>query len=279
MTQMIDAVQNPDLANSMIASAVADTPAAAEVAPPPPVKALPDTHVELLAGVVNQLEGTSVTDAEVRELTGADEEALASPAVARSVAKFVQAIVGRGTKTLGGVAPTPAAFDSLLIGDREILLLAIRKATYGSELELETRCPHCDARDEDYVFDLNDVDVRPLERLEDAIYGFDVELPSGRSARVSLPCAVDQDALLQAEKKNTAELDTLMLSRCVTKLDGELVMGQATVRNLSVKDRRELLKQINERTPGPRLGEAKRTCGACEKEFGLGLGLLDIFRA
>lgn len=276
MTQMIDAGQNPDLVNSLVSSAVADTPAAVEEMPT--IQPPPDGAITLQAGIVNQLDGTVVNDAVVRELTGADEEALAAPAVMRSISRYIQAIVGRGTVSIGGAKPTSEQFDSLLIGDRELLLLGIRKATYGPKMELVTRCPHCEDVDENFVYDLNDVEVRKLERLEDAIYGFDVELPSGKTARVILPRAVDQDSLLTSDK-NLAELDTLMLSKCVQKLDGEMVLSDKQVRNLAVRDRRELLKQINERTPGPRVGEAKRTCGACEQEFDLGIGLLDTFRA
>ena len=50
------------------------------------------------------------------------------------------------------------------------------------------------------------------------------------------------------------------------------------VKALSIRDRDFIIKEINDRTPGPRIGEAKRTCGVCEKEFGLDIGLLDIFR-
>lgn len=279
MTQMIDAGQHPDLANSLIASAVADNPAAAEVPATPTIERQPDCNVELLAGLLNQIEGTSKTDAVVRELTGVDEELLSSPTVARSTAKFIQAVTGRGTESIGGEKPKGTDYDTLLIGDRELLLIAIRKVTYGAEVELQTVCPHCADKDEDFVFDLNDVEVRPMERLEDALYGFTVELPSGKTAKLSLPRCADQDALLTSTGKNLAELDTLMLSRIVQQLNGELVIGDAKLRNLSVKDRRALLKAVNERTPGPRLGEAKRTCRACEQEFELGLGLLDIFRA
>lgn len=279
MTQMIDAGSHPAQVNSLLGSALADTPVPVDAEPQPVVQAPPDCRVELLAGLVDPLQGTTATDAVVRELTGADEEALAAPAVSRSAAKFLQAVVGRGTVSIGGEKPSPAQFDGLLIGDRELLFLTIRKATYGTDLELVTQCPHCDARDNDFVYSLTDVEVRPLQQPEDAVFGFEVELSGGRTATVLLPKAVDQDALLQAVNKNEAELNTLMLVRCVQKIDGQLVLGGGTIRSLTIKDRRTLLKAISERTPGPRIGEAKRVCHVCEKEFDLGIGLLDIFRA
>lgn len=280
MTEMIDAGTNPDQANAMLAGALQETPSSVPASKRPTITPPPDRTVHLMAGIVNQLEGTTQTVAVVRELTGADEEALTSPSLARNPAKYIALVAVRGTESIGGEKATAEIVGDLLVGDRELLLLGIRKATYGNEMELITRCPHCDDRDEDYVFDLSTVDIKPLESLEDAIYGFDVELPSGGTARVSLARASDQDAVLGAgETKGMGELNTLMLSRCVTQLNEVPVMGPGVLKNLGIRDRQAILKAINEKTPGPRLGEAKRTCRACEQEFDLNLGLLDLFRA
>ena len=277
----VDATLNPQQANLMLAGALAeDTSAPAAQAPMPLIQAPPDRHVRLLAGVVNPLEGTAERDAVVRELTGADEEALASPSLSRSMSKYLQTLVARGTESIGGQKVTKDMLDGLLIGDRELLLLGIRKATFGNEIELRTTCPHCRDVDEDFVYDLNDVEIVELDSLEDAIVGIEVTVPSGKVIEMGLSRAGDQDALLEAEGKNDGELNTMMLARVVHKIDGEMPLSAAaSVRALSLGDRRELQKQLTERTPGPRIGEAKRTCRACEQEFELGLGLLDIFRA
>lgn len=275
----VDATVNPQQANLMLAEALADDSSASAARPLPTIQAPPDRQVELMAGLINHLEGTSQTDAVVRELTGADEEALTAPALSRSVGKYLSTLTLRGTESIGGQKTTKDMIDSLLVGDRELLVLGIRKATFGSDLELRTTCPHCRDVDEDYVFDLNSIRVEPLESLEDAVYGVDVELPSGHTAVMGLSRAADQDAVLAAENMSDGELNTLMLSRVVQKIDGEvLIKPIAQVRALSLRDRRELQRRLVEKTPGPRIGEAKRTCRACEKEFDLGLGLLDIFR-
>ena len=281
MTTAVDAGINPDAANQMIAGALAETSAPAVAAiPAPKILPPPEKSVELIGGVVNQLEGTSETLAVVRELTGSDEEALTSPSLARSVPKYLGALVARGTETIGGKKPTQDQLDSLLIGDRELLLLAIRKATYGIELELITQCGHCDAKDEDFVFDLDDIVVKPAGSLDEVMYGFEVNLPSGITARVSLPTAADQDAIMSAgNDKSEGELNTLMLSRVIRQLDGQPLYSPGQVKAMTIRDRRTILLEINKRTPGPQIGEVKRTCGACEKEFDLNLGLLDLFRA
>lgn len=276
--QVIDAGTNADVANRMISEAVADSPQPATASEPVTISRPPDTEVELLVGLVNPLEGTTEKTAVVRELNGNDEEALSAPALVRSVPKYLNAIAVRGTETVGGQKADDSLIGGLLIGDREMLLLGIRRATYGDDLELITRCPHCETVDEDFSYPLSSVPVRRLENIEDAIYGFTLELPSGKTAHVNLPRAADQDALLLATDKNTGELNTLMLSRCVQRIDDMPLMGAGQVKAMSIRDREYVMKQINDRTPGPRLGEAKRTCGACEQEFELGIGLLDIFR-
>lgn len=276
--QVIDAGTDAERANRMISEAVADTASSATASEPVTVRRPPDTEVELLVGLVNQLEGTTEKRAVVRELTGVDEEALAAPALTRSIPKYLNAVAVRGTETIGEVKATDDVIAGLLIGDREMLLIGIRRATYGDDLELITHCPHCKTTDEDFVYSLADVPTRGLDRVEDAIYGFTLDLPSGKTAQVTLPRAADQDALLTATDKNAGELNTLMLSRCVQRIDDQPVMGEGQVKSLSIRDRDFIMKAINDRTPGPRLGEAKRTCGACEKEFDLEIGLLDIFR-
>jgi hypothetical protein len=276
---MIDAGVNPAQANAMLAAAVAETPVPAAAAAMPTIEPPPDTTVTLIAGIIDPLAGTMEKEAVVRELNGADEELLSSPNVMRSTAKYLQAIVGRGTLTIGGRKPSNEEYDGLLIGDRELLLMGIRRVTYGDDLELVTQCSHCLHVDPHYVFKLSSVEVRPLQDPADAISGFDVELPSGAVARAVLPRAADQDALLTSDTENPGEINTLMLAKCVQKINGQLLFNEGPLRAMSIRDRRALLLALNDRTPGPRLGEAKRVCNACDKEFDLQIGLLDLFRA
>lgn len=272
----LDARQDSTRANQLVAEAMA--PTVASVPAVPAIDAPPDTSVELMAGLFDPLSGVSKTDAIVRELNGADEEALAAPALLRSPGKYFATLAQRGTVSIGGEPVKKEQLEALLIGDRELLLIAIRKATYGPELELETKCPECGAEDKDFKLDLSTVPIRQLEQPEDAIFGIKVELSGGRTAKVGLPTTADQDFVLAQTGKNVAELNSLMLSRCLKEVDGRPAIGLGVARQLSAGDRRKLLDTITDKTPGPRLGEVKRTCGACEQEFVLGLGLLDIFR-
>lgn len=266
-----------DQINQAVAAAMGgNTPDVAAAAVPVAMAGPPDTQVELMVGIAD-LSGIKNT-AEVRELNGADEEALSVPSLTKNASKYLGALVQRGTVSIGGEAVTKDQLGGLLIGDRELLLFGIRKATYGHEVELITRCPNCRARDEDYKLDLNEVPRRELENIEDGIFGIDITLPSGKKANISLPRSADQDAILQAEGKNDGELNTLMLTRCLKTLGGQQAIGPSFARSLGIKDRNFILKELQDRAPGPRLQDVKRVCGSCEEEFPLNLTLLDIFR-
>jgi hypothetical protein len=57
------------------------------------------------------------------------------------------------------------------------------------------------------------------------------------------------------------------------------VVGQSQVRNLGIKDRRDILEEIAKRNPGPQLSEIKKACDTCGLEVELPLTLADLFRS
>lgn len=96
---------------------------------------------------------------------------------------------------------------------------------------------------------------------------------------MALPTGDTQNKLVNASNKNTAELDTLLLSNCVIEINDVPVLGQAQIRNLGIKDRRSILEEIANRNPGPLLSEVKKACKTCGQEVELPLTLADLFRS
>lgn len=272
---MISATDNPAAANDAVEKFLSG---AKDEAPTPKVPEAPDTVVSLPGGMVDRISGQVIREAEVRELTGADEEALAK--VANHMGRYLDVLLTRGVVSLGGEKATKETLDRLLAGDRDALLVAIRKATFGKALDLNMECPHCEAK-LDAEIDL-DEDV-PSSRLEDPVTEsqFDVELDDGRTATVNLPTIQAQREIAMSGETNSAKLDTILLSRCVAEIDGVPTIGSSglmTIRNLGMKDRKRLLKEIVERNPGPRLSETKVTCPQCDEEFAVPLNLMLLFR-
>jgi hypothetical protein len=93
-----------------------------------------------------------------------------------------------------------------------------------------------------------------------------------------LPNGVVQKKLYDVFDKTTAEVNTILLTGCIVAFDGRPVYGSNIALGLSVGDRAKILDEIVSRNPGPRLGEVKKTCQACEEDIELPLSLADLFR-
>lgn len=274
MSTTIKAAENPQLANQLLedVNKIVNQEVMGSV-PEVVIPSLPDTTVTLAAGLIDPFENTVSTTAEVRELNGADEEAIAKLS---DPGKALLAILERATVSIGDQPSTKQLLGSLLAGDREALLLAIRKATFGSEVEVSTVCDKCPEL-QTFKIDLNkDVEVKTLE---DPIRDrrFTVELKAGL-AKVNLPTGDVQTQIINATDKNSAELDTMLLVACVTEIGDQPVLSPNRIRTLGITDRRLLLDEIAKRNPGPQLSEIKKACGTCGQEVYLPLTLAELFR-
>ena len=233
-----------------------------------------DTIFELPAGYLDRSTEVLIREVEVRELTGNDEEALSK---IKNEGRQLAAILERATVRIGEEKATPRLLDELLVGDRDAILLGIRRATFGDDLELAVTCPHCQER-QDIVLNLTQ-DV-PVKKHEDADERFlRVEGKRG-SVLVELPTGRTQKKLLSASDsgKTVAELNTILLTDCVTEIENELIPGEHAVKRMSLGDRATVIDAIVKAAPGPQLNEVSRTCVACSKEIELPLSLSDLFR-
>lgn len=243
----------------------------------PPVMEDPTTHtVDLPAGYLdssNQLYTTAV----VRELTGYDEERLAKFNMQQNVAKYVTELVLLGVEEIGGQKPTKEVIRHLLIGDRDQLVLGIRRATYGDDVEFELNCSECDSKSAVNIELDKDV---PVVNIEDPMVRvFDVELRNG-AAKVALLTGVAQEAFSEGiGKKSSAEIATLMLAHSVVEINGVPTNGDPNaVRALSSADRQTIRDFNSEHQPGPQITEIPVSCATCGQEYPILLGLPTLFR-
>lgn len=268
-TETISASSDPALANKLVNQALSEQEvvvAASKTEIPSP----PDTQVELPGGLFDPFDGL-ITTVEIRELTGADEEQLAR---ILDAGKGLLAILEKATVKIGDKPADKETLDSLLAGDREMILLAIRIATFGPDVKVGPMCPNC-AVSATFEIDLEkDVEIK---KLNEENREFTVTCKVG-TVVLNLPTGTTQKALVNATNKNSAELDTILLKGCMASINGVPVMGVQQIRDLSIKDRRTLLEEITNRNPGPQLSEIKKTCSSCEQEVSLPLTLADLFR-
>ena len=225
-----------------------------------------------------------ITTGQVKELTGADEESLGRALAAENPYHVMNTLLERGVVKLGEEKPedTRELLKELLIGDRDALMLGVRAATYGPEIEVTGwECPNC-CEKIDATFDLaDDVDTKTLKHPSEA--EFDVKLRKGAVAHVRLPNGEDQFSVGELSKRPMAERNTRLLERCVETItdgDGQVRVMMAApymARDMGMADRKKITDELAKRQPGPAYNAVKFTHETCGKEVALSFNLGDLF--
>lgn len=248
------------------------------LSPAPVIEDYPDCFVKLPAGLL--VDGDVLQDAEVRELTGEHEELLAKARTAPNPAKFISTLLQCGVVAIGDVKATAAILDDMLQGDLDMLILGIRRATFGEEFELfGLECPHCGEAN-DLNLNLSNIPVRRLEDPEQR--EFLVDLRKGRKARITLPTGALQTELFK-KQLTIPEMNTVTLAHCILSFVDATgketpCNGLNDVKNLGLADRRTLQDFIYNTQPGPRYDEVKGNCPTCEGELTIPLSVGALFR-
>lgn len=267
--QTMDPTTNPALANQIINEVVNSVPETEDYEPD--IAPSADNDIILPGGYITAL-GEMVVDAEVRELTGRDEEIIARTP---SFAKTLQAVLKQGTVRVGGEKFNDRMLDTLLAGDRDWLLLNIYTTTFGSDITLTPVCVTCDKRVE---VDTDILKITPVKRLDNPYdRNFFVECSIG-SVKATLPTAHTQHAMLQAAEKTGAELSTILLQDCIVEMKGLPIMQPSQVLDLSIRDRRTLSEEILSRNIGPQLQDVKVNCPDCDTELEVPLSMAALFQ-
>lgn len=229
--------------------------------------------VELPGGFLTQ-EGLLLKTAKVRELTGYDEEIIAK---AENEGKAIQVILQRGIEELGDKKPNENDLDSLLSGDRDAILLGIRKATFGTEVEYRAVCVSCGEKQE-ILIDLNK-DVKSKTLNDSYKRTWEVQLKNSK-ATLAFPNGLVQKKLSSgaSSNKTLSELNTILLSGCVVAINGVSTTGPQDVLKLGIGDRDTIAMELLENNPGPRLQEVTKACKACGKDIPTPLSLAALFR-
>lgn len=265
----VNAATNPNLVNQIVEQAMA---APVEKAQPAQLTPPSDTSVRLPSGYVTPA-GEVIKVAEVRELNGRDEELLGRVA---SYSRIFNTIVNRAVVSVGNTPADESLLDNLLIGDRDALLLGIYKATFGPEAELTAACPKC--ADVKTVTVNVDEDIR-VKELADPLTDttFSVE-GKAHTYLVTLPTGVTQKEIINAEDKNSAEVTSVLLENTVLEIDGRSVVSPAQIKNIGLLDRRKIVQEIADRSPGPKFEAVKVTCPDCGGEVVVPITFGALFR-
>ena len=155
----------------------------------------------------------------VRALTGRDEEALLERRGA-TLPERTSALIAHCVGRLGSIEPvTEQHAGELAVGDREALVLALRRATLGDRLQCVVDCPACaEAMDLDLA--ISDVLVAPGAAPAPV---YDETIPDANGdwrIRFRLPAGADQIAAARACAEEPAGGVGELLARCVQEAFG-----------------------------------------------------------
>jgi len=268
MSQTISAVSNPDLANNLVKDALKEVSTELEPTIVPPS----DTTVQLPGGYITTA-GELLQTAEVRELTGRDEEAISK---ASNVGKALLTILERGTVKVGDLKADDKILDHMLTGDREAILLGILKATFGTTTDMSIFCGGCNDF-KNVTVDINE-DIK-TKILTDPI-GDRIFTVSGKAGdiEVQLPTGIAQKELINNADKTPAEMNTILLEKTVLKINNSPVYSKIQVQNLPVVDRKKIIEEINQRVPGPQFDDVTMECPDCGSEVTISINLGTLFQ-
>lgn len=267
--QTINAATNPGLANKLVNQAVAETIDAPE---PAKIKAPSDVVVDLPGGYISPT-GEVYRTAEVRELTGLDEEAIVK---ASNLPKALAVALARGAVKIGDVRATEDVLDKILAADRDAILLGIYRATFGETAEFGAFCNGCKDSKLVEINILEDIRVKALvDPLEDRAFKV-----AGKSHEylIKLPEGRVQRELGNNLDKTSSELDSVLLEYCVLEIDGKLILSKNQVQAIGIADRRAILSKIIEKSPGPQFNDVKVTCPDCGGEVVVPINLGTLFQ-
>lgn len=227
-----------------------------------------DNTVQLLRGLHVQETDDWHTTAVVRELTGADEEYLFELGARDDVTytEYTSGFLERAVVSIGSL-PAKGITNKLILPDRDVLFLAITKATYGKDKEVSTVCPHC-GHEQNIILELEkDFPIVGADR--DYRSYIEVELSKGM---VQLRYPTGEDTAYATKKaKNLPHLNTLILARCIVAEGQSIEERIEWAQELGVADRRKVDKAITDSTTGvgPQLEGVDTHCAECNGELSL----------
>lgn len=248
---------------------------------PPEAPESGDAECELPHGLFDS-NGVLHRTATIREMTGADEEAIAKAAQGKNYAAFVDKILLQCVETIAGQEVSREMVQALVLADRDYLLLKVREATFGSTLDTMWECPFCKETNETII----DLSKLPIRKAEDPEQTFEVDLGEGHSATLRLVNGSDSVASGELGANTTlAEANTLILSRCLITFDGEPVYTYTDnprefALAMPLRHRRALVKALSERAQdiGVNYKEVKGSCSSCGQETSIDLDLASLLQ-
>jgi hypothetical protein len=162
-------------------------------------------------------DGICHRQAGLRPLTGEDEAFLLETGHSLLPAQRITALLARCVTHLGPLKPVAAnAVRELSIGDREALLLHLRRLTWGDRMQGVVNCPHPDCGEKmDLELKVNDLLVRSSSSPPAFHETTAMEPNTSYRVRFRVPTGADQETVAGLARDDPQAAADLLLRRCV----------------------------------------------------------------
>ncbi len=244
-----------------------------------------DHTLQILPGGCVDEHGAIHRDVEFCSLSGREEELLAARS-GPGAAGLVTSLLARCVRRIGMISPVSEDMArSLLVADRQYLLLKLRCATFGDRVQATVPCPWPDCgKQVDIDFSLNDVPVRESAE-KGPLYTMVLTPEAAMSAGINeaaseivfrLPNGGDQEAVSSIIGENEAKALRMLLSRCIKRIGSIDDPGEELIQKLSPNTRMEIERRMEEAAPKVDLG-MNAGCPECGRAFTVPFDIQDFF--
>ena len=230
-----------------------------------PVESVPLPSKGLVYPTESPLHGQETID--IKAMTAREEDILTSRALIKKGTVITELIRSCLTDKRIDV-------NSMLSGDRNAVMVAIRVTGYGADYKAEIECPQCQSRSKQN-FNLSDLPIKPLE-VEPVTPGqnlFEFVLPVMKKAvRFKFLTGADEEEILivqERKKKAGATTDNLVTTRLqysIVAVDGKTDKSliNTFIRNLPARDSLALRQYIDKVEPGIEM-KSYMDCPSCNE--------------
>lgn len=250
-----------------------------------PIAENPSEGIFVLPGGFFQ-NGDCLREVKLRLPTGWVEEQLANPSKVRCLAEAITTLLTHGIERIGPITDiTPEIVRSLLVGDRDYLVLKLRQITNGNNVEATLVCPNPQCGEKiDIDFELNHIPVKHGKissqvftmSLEQQKAFKDDERDKDWKIEFRLPNGGDQEGLALLTVHDESKAVHKVLTQCIQRIDGSKDIDESKIGKLSIAERRKIEKTMADLAPQVDM-EFEAACPECEQVFSFPFNLSQFF--
>jgi len=202
---------------------------------------------------------------EIKAMTAKDEDILTSKALIKKGTVITQLIKNC-------LVNKQVDVDSMLVGDRNAIMTALRITGYGAEYTVEVDCPACGERSKQ-EFSLTDLPIKRLDAnpVAQGANLFEFKLPmTAKKVRFKFLTGADEAEItvaMERRKKQGMQADSLVTSRLqhsIVAIDGVNDRNKINmfIRSMPARDSLALRRHIDKAEPGVDM-KSWMTCPHC----------------